>query len=237
MAYAPNIQLFLRRACRLPVIFVALLWVASAAIADDREIVILGDSLTQGYGLPPGDGLVPQLQARLDQRGAGMRLVNAGVSGDTTAGGLSRLEWSLSAQTRALVVILGGNDMLRGIDPAVARDNLDQILRRARGRQLPVLLVAMRAPGNFGTAYKSAFDAIYPELAKAHSTMLADHFFLPLLHGPGGGTETASGQSQLAREWMQADGIHPAAAGVEKVADWLAPQIAALLPPTGQATP
>ena len=191
---------------------------------------MLGDSLTQGYGLRPGDGLVPQLQARLDRGDSGIRLVNAGVSGDTTAGGLSRLEWSLSDQTEALVVILGGNDMLRGIDPAIARRNLEQILIRAGGRQLPVLLVALRAPNNFGSAYKSAFDKIYPELAKAHGAQLADHFFLPLISQPEDGSAIATDQFMPAGEWMQADGIHPAAPGVTRVADWLAPQIEALLP-------
>lgn len=182
---------------------------------------MLGDSLTQGYGLPPEQGLVPQLQAWLDRQGAEVRLVNAGVSGDTTAGGLSRIDWSLTPQTNALVVILGGNDMLRGIDPANVRANLDQILTRADQRGLRVLLVAMKAPGNYGPAYKQDFDAIYPDLARVHGALLADHFFLPLA-GP-------SGDAAPARDLMQADGIHPAAAGVAKVVDWLGPQILTLV--------
>lgn len=182
---------------------------------------MLGDSLTQGYGLPPEAGLVPQLQGWLDRHGVAARLVNAGVSGDTTAGGLSRIDWSLGTETRALVVILGGNDMLRGIDPAVARANLDQILTRADQRKIPVLLVALKAPANYGPAYKQDFDAIYPDLARAHGALLADHFFLPIAG--------ASGDPALARDLMQADGIHPAAAGVVKIVDWLGPQVQALI--------
>ena len=181
---------------------------------------MLGDSLTQGYGLPPDQGLVPQLQGWLAAQGTPAMLVNAGVSGDTSAGGLSRLDWSLGPDTDALVVILGGNDMLRGIDPATTRANLDAILTGAGAKGLPVLLVAMRAPGNFGADYKAQFDAIYPELAAAHGALLADNFFTPL----GGGEDAAAAQPL-----MQADGIHPNPEGVAKVVDWLGPQVQTLL--------
>lgn len=182
---------------------------------------MLGDSLTAGYGLPPEQGLVAQLQAWLDAHGSPATLVNAGVSGDTTAGGRARLDWALDDGTRALVVILGGNDMLRGLDPAAAKANLDAILTGAEARHLPVLLVAMRAPGNFGPAYKADFDAIYPALAAAHGVLLADHFFAPLT---GDSADPAA-----AAPYMQADNIHPNAKGVAKVVDWLGPQVQNLL--------
>ncbi|MFT4151979.1 MAG: arylesterase [Paracoccaceae bacterium] len=194
---------------------------AGPALADPPQVVMLGDSLTQGYGLPPEQGLVPQLQTWLDAHGTQAVLVNAGVSGDTTAGGLARLDWSLTPETRALVVILGGNDMLRGLDPALAHDNLAGILKGAGARGLPVLLVAMRAPGNYGPDYKARFDAIYPALAAEYGALLADHFFAPLT---GDGSDPAA-----ARPWMQADGIHPNAEGVAKVVDWLGPQVQKLL--------
>lgn len=179
----------------------------------------LGDSLTQGYGLPQDQGLVPQLQGWLAAHGTPATVVNAGVSGDTSAGGLARFDWSLTPETDALIVILGGNDMLRGLDPAMTRANLEGILKAAAARNLPVLLVAMRAPGNFGPAYKRDFDAIYPGLATQYGVALADHFFTPL-----GGEDAAS-----ARPLLQADGIHPNAEGVVKVVDWLGPQVQKLL--------
>lgn len=205
----------------------ALIFAATPAMADGPQVVMLGDSLTQGYGLPPEQGLVPQLQSWLDAQGTPATLVNAGVSGDTTAGGLARLDWSLTPETRALVVILGGNDMLRGLDPVLVRGNLDGILAGAGARGLPVLLVAMKAPGNYGPDYKTAFDAIYPELAARYGALLADHFMAPLT---GGGTDAA-----LARPYLQGDGIHPTADGVAKVVDWLGPQVQTLLQRVEQA--
>lgn len=184
----------------------------------------LGDSLTQGYGLPPEQGLVPQLQDWLAAHGTPATVVNAGVSGDTSAGGLARLDWSITPQTDAMLVILGGNDMLRGIDPGVTRANLDAILKGVMDRKLPVLLVAMRAPGNFGPAYKAEFDAIYPDLAAKYHVPLADFFFTPL-----GGEDAAA-----VRPLLQGDGIHPNAAGVVKVVDWLGPQVQKLLQPVQQ---
>ena len=132
-----------------------------AAAAEPLTLVAFGDSLTQGYGLPPDQGLVPQLQAWLRAQGADVTVINAGVSGDTTAGGASRIDWTLTPEVDAMILTLGGNDMLRGIDPAEARRNLDTILTATEARDLPVLVVPMLAPGNYGPDYKRDFDAMY----------------------------------------------------------------------------
>lgn len=194
---------------------------ASAARAEPLTLVAFGDSLTQGYGLPDGQGLVPQLQAWLTAKGADVTVLNAGVSGDTTAGGLSRIAWTLTPDVDAIIVTLGGNDLLRGIDPAETRANLDGILAETQNRTLPTLLVPMVAPGNFGADYKTAFDAIYPDLAATRGAMLAQPFFAPLT---GGSADPAA-----MRQWLQADGIHPNAEGVAKVVEVLGPEVLALL--------
>ncbi|MBC2834634.1 arylesterase [Gemmobacter straminiformis] len=194
---------------------------ASMAQAEPLTLVAFGDSLTQGYGLPEGDGLVPQLQAWLTAQGADVTVLNAGVSGDTTAGGLSRIAWTLTPDVDAIIVTLGGNDLLRGIDPSETRANLDGILTETQSRNLPTLLVPMVAPGNFGAGYKTAFDAIYPDLAAAHGATLAQPFFAPLT---GGSEDPAAMQP-----WLQADGIHPNKDGVAKVVAVLGPEVLALL--------
>lgn len=183
-------------------------------------VAALGDSLTQGYGLPQGDGLVPQLQAWLDAHGVETRLINAGVSGDTTAGGLARVDWTLTPDVQALIVSLGGNDFLRGIDPAVTRANLDAILTHADAKGLPVLLIGLHAAGNYGPDYQAAFDAIFPDLAKAHGALLYPGFFDPL--GTPDGTVVDPGL-------MQADGIHPNARGVARVVDSIGPKVLELV--------
>lgn len=184
-------------------------------------MVALGDSLTQGYGLPPEEGFVPQLQGWLRDHGADAVVLNAGVSGDTTAGGLARADWALVPQTDVLIVELGGNDLLRGLSPAEARANLDAILAKADARQIPVLLAGMRAPGNYGPDYKAAFDAIYPDLAQQHDALLVPDFLGPLRAALDAGTP----QDQL----LQADGLHPTARGVALVVDGLGPQVLELL--------
>lgn len=184
-------------------------------------MVALGDSLTQGYGLPPEEGFVPQLQGWLRDHGADAVVLNAGVSGDTTAGGLARADWALVPQTDALIVELGGNDLLRGLSPAEARANLDAILAKAAARRIPVLLAGMRAPGNYGPDYKAAFNAIYPDLAQQHDALLVPDFLGPLRAALDAGTP----QDQL----LQADGLHPTAHGVALVVDGLGPQVLELL--------
>lgn len=203
---------------------------AGAVSAQPATIVALGDSLTAGYGLAlPEDGLVPQLQAWLRDHGADVVIENAGVSGDTTAGGLARLDWALGPQAQALIVTLGGNDMLRGLPPAEVRANLEAILSGADARGLPVLLVAMKAPTNFGPAYKAEFDAIYPDLAAAHGALLADDFFAGFV---AAGADTSDPASYAA--WMQPDGIHPNPEGVKLIVAALGPRVLDLL---ARATP
>jgi acyl-CoA thioesterase I len=198
---------------------------SGVALAEPVTVVALGDSLTAGYGLAdPGDGLVPQLEGWLRARGADVVVQNAGVSGDTTAGGLARVAWALGPEADALIVTLGGNDMMRGIDPDQVKANLDGILKEAGARDLPVLLVAMKAPGNFGAEYKAAFDKLYGELAAEHGALLADDFFSGLREA---GADPADPASMAA--WMQGDGIHPNAEGVKLIVAWLGPKVEELL--------
>ena len=196
----------------------ALCLTTAQAKAEPITIVALGDSLTAGYGLGVEQGLVPQLQSWLAAQGSDARVVNAGVSGDTSAGGLARLGWSLTPDVDALIVELGANDMLRGVDPAVTRANLDAILTQADAAGLPVLLVAVHALGNYGEEYRAAFDAIFPDLAKAHDTLLMPDFFAPL-RGSGG----------LAGRYIQLDGLHPNEKGVDLVIGALGPQVLELV--------
>lgn len=192
---------------------------AVPALAEEIEIVALGDSLTQGYGLIAEEGFVPQMEAWLRARDHDVRLVNAGVSGDTTAGGLARVAWSLGPETDALVVALGGNDMLRGLPPDMTRANLDGIVKAATGAGVPVLLVGMQAPGNYGPEYKAAFDRAFPEVAQAHGALLAPSFF----EGVGGEDPAAL------RALLQADGIHPNATGVVRIVEGLGPHFERLI--------
>lgn len=204
---------------------IAVFALSSWVFAQPVTIVALGDSLTAGYGLADqGDGLVPQLEAWLKARGADVVVQNAGVSGDTTAGGLARLDWALGPETDALIVTLGGNDLLRGLDPAGSRANLEAILKEAGTRGLPVLLVAMAAPGNYGPEYKLAFDGMYVDLAAEYGTVLAEDFFAGLR---AAGADPANPASMAA--YMQADGIHPNPEGVQLIVEGLGPKVQELL--------
>lgn len=206
---------------RLSKAVAVVLTLAVPAAAEELEILALGDSLIQGYGLMAEDGFVPQMQDWLTAQGHAVTLINGGVSGDTTAGGLARVAWSLSPEVDAMIVALGGNDVLRGIDPGVARANLDGILKVAAEQDLPVLLVPMRAPGNYGPEYKAAFDGMYAELAAEHDALEAPAFFDILL--PDGGDP---GQvSHL----MQGDGIHPNAEGVAQIVEGIGPHVERLI--------
>ncbi|WP_371155238.1 arylesterase [Jannaschia sp. 2305UL9-9] len=196
--------------------------VGTGAMAQTVTVVALGDSLTAGYGLPDGQGFVPQLQAWLDAQGVDAEIVNAGVSGDTTAGGLARLDWALSDDVDAMIVALGGNDLLRGLPPASSRANLDAILGEVSGeRGLPVLLVGLEAPGNYGPAFKAAFDAMYPELAEEYGALHEVSFLGPLLAG----VDMATARSL----YMQSDGIHPNRDGVAVIVEALGPRVADLV--------
>jgi acyl-CoA thioesterase I len=190
------------------------------AAAEPVTIVALGDSLTAGYGLPPEDGFVPQLQAWLAANGADAVVLNAGVSGDTTAGGASRLDWALTPETDALIVNLGGNDLLRGIDPAASKANLTAIMAGAKARGLPVLLVGMRGPGNYGEDYRLAFEAMFPDLAAEFGADLLPDYFAPLMQAGQGGFDAGL---------MQADGIHPNREGVAAAVGAMGPAVLDLI--------
>ncbi len=170
----------------------------------EPKIVILGDSLTAGLGLAQNQAYPALLQQRLDGAGYRFEVVNAGVSGDTTAGGLSRLDWSLEGEVRILVVALGGNDGLRGLPPEEMKRNLAEIIRRARDRHIAVLLAGMETPTNMGPEYQRQFHDVFPALAREYRTA-----FLPFL------LQDVAGRPEL----NQHDGIHPTAEGARVVAD------------------
>lgn len=192
-----------------------------AARAEPLTIAALGDSLTQGYGLPQEDGFVPQLQKWLQAEGADVVLINAGVSGDTTAGGAARVDWTLTPEVGAMIVALGGNDLLRGIDPAVSRDNLETILKAADKADVPVLLIGMEAPGNYGADYKRAFEANYSELSDQYGTLFVPSF-LGGIAGDGADLATLG-------TYLQGDGIHPNAEGVTRIVAALGPSVLDLI--------
>ncbi len=175
---------------------------APARAADPVRIVVLGDSLSAGLGLPAADAFPAQLEKALKDKGVNVAISNASVSGDTTSGGLDRLDWSVPAGTQGVILELGANDALRGIDPKVTRAALDEILTRLKARNIAVLLCGMVAPPNYGAEYAAQFSAIFPNLAKKHGVPLYP-FFL----------EGVAANAKL----NQADGIHPTAAGVTTI--------------------
>ncbi|WP_395665476.1 arylesterase [Methylocella sp.] len=179
----------------------------------DIVILALGDSLTAGYGLPAAAAFPAALERRLRADGVAARVVNAGVSGDTTSGGLARLDWAMGDGVDAAIVELGANDMLRGVDPKIARAALRGILEKLRARGVPVLIAGMRASGNLDAAYRAEFDAIYPDLAREFDAALYP-FFL----------DAAFGRPAL----LLPDGLHPNAAGVEAIVAAILPQAKAL---------
>lgn len=212
----------MRKFLMLMLFVLSLIWARGATVsAEPVTIAALGDSLTQGYGLVPSEGFVAQLQAWLDAEEANAHLINAGVSGDTTAGGAARVAWTLTPEVDAMIVILGGNDLLRGIDPAVSRTNLDTILSTADKANVDVLLVGMEAPGNYGPDYKAEFEAIYVDLAATYDTLFIPNFFAGLA---GEGATPVD-----VRNLMQSDGIHPNAEGVKRLVDFVGPKVLELI--------
>jgi acyl-CoA thioesterase-1 len=193
--------------------------VAATAILAARaqapiHIVALGDSLTAGYGLPDKDGFVPRLQAALAVKGAIADVANAGVSGNTASDGLARLDWSVPPGTDAVIVELGANDMLRGLNPETTRSALDAILQRLTARHIAVLLCGMRAAPNLGADYGTAFERIYPELAAKYGVALYPFF----LDGQAGDLSLT-----------QQDGLHPNAAGVNVIVQRILPKVLELI--------
>ena len=187
-----------------------------AAEAEQQETVIvaLGDSLTAGYGLPQNQSFPAQLQAALKARGAKVRILNAGVSGDTANAALKRLHWALPANARAVIVELGANDALQGLPPEEAKRALAKIIEQLQAKNLKVLLAGMEAPRNMGKDYVAAFGAIYPDLAARYDVILYPFF----LEG-----------AALNVGLMQADGIHPNGKGVAKIVENMLPKVEELL--------
>jgi acyl-CoA thioesterase-1 len=187
---------------------------SSSAAERPINIVAFGDSLTAGYGLPANEAFPVQLQRALGAKGLAVNVVNAGVSGDTTVGGLSRLDWSVPDDTDAVILELGANDALRGFDPGIARKALDAMLRRLHERKIAVLLCGMVAPPNLGAEYGRAFNAIYPDLAAQYGAILYPFFLTGVAADPN---------------LKQRDGLHPTAAGVAVIVDRILPQVEQLI--------
>jgi acyl-CoA thioesterase I len=174
------------------------------------NLVMVGDSLTAGYGLARSQAYPSRLQALLDRAGIAIRVINAGVSGDTTAAARARFDFAVPRGTNGVFIAIGGNDLLQGLPVAEARANIDAMIRAGKARGARVALAGMRAPANWGASYRRAFDAMYPDLARIHSVAL-DPF---LLEGVA-----------LNRRLNLADGIHPNADGAAVIANRLAPFI------------
>ena len=195
---------------------VLLLIMATAGQAQEKpvKILALGTSLTQGYGLPPGTEFTVELQAALKRAGINAEVINAGVSGDTSAGGLARLDWSLADKPDAAIIELGSNDMLRGLPPAQTEKNLRAILVRLKAAKVKVLLTGMKAQRNLGADYVKSFDGIYPRLAKEFGVL----FYPFMLDGVA-----------LQPKLNQADGIHPNPEGVKVMVARMLPLVKKLV--------
>ena len=192
------------------VLAIALFVFPAFAQAAPLKILALGTSLTQGLGVPPGQDFSAVLEARLKAAGIDAKVINAGVSGDTSADGLSRLDWSLGDHPNAAIVELGSNDALRGLAPAQTEKNIAAVLAKLKAAHVAILLAGMKAPRNLGPEYAVAFDAIYPKLAERYGTL----FYPFILDGVA-----------LNPKLNQADGIHPNAAGVKIIVDRMLPLV------------
>ena len=201
-------------------VLAALLTFVSASDASARalKLVVLGDSLTAGLGVPPGKAFPDQLQAALRAKGHDVDVVNAGVSGDTAEDGLTRYGWSVPPEADALIVELGANDMLRGFPPDMTRHALAAILDKAKAAKMPTLLAGMKAAPNLGPEYGRAFEAIYPELAKSYGAILYPFFLEGVADNP---------------KLSQPDGLHPTVAGVAVIVERILPAADELLGKAG----
>ena len=182
-------------------------------------LMVLGDSLVAGHGLPQGEAFPEILGQMLQNDGVDVRIINAGVSGDTTAGGLARLDWSLTENPDAAIIVLGGNDLLRGLDPSASFANLEEIIKRLKARNIAILLAGMQAPRNFGADYADEFDAIYQRLVNRHDVLFYPFF----LDGVA-----------LQPMMNLADGMHPNQAGISHIALKMLPQVKRLLSKTAE---
>jgi acyl-CoA thioesterase-1 len=186
----------------------------AAPVGQPLRIVVLGDSLVAGFGIKPSEAFPAQLERALKERGHAVEVINAGVSGDTTAGGLERLRWAVPEHTGAVILELGANDALRGLDPGRAKANLDKIITTLKASGAEVLLAGMLAPRNLGVTYTRAFDAIYPELAAKHGLILYPFF----LEGVA-----------LTTKLNLDDGLHPNSRGVAEITKNILPSVEQLI--------
>lgn len=188
--------------------------IAKADVARKIHIVAFGDSLTAGYGLPPGDDFATRLESALNPKGHSVRITNAGVSGDTTSGGLARFDWAVPDDTDAVILELGANDALRGVSPKIARDNLDKILSKLVARKIAILVAGMRSPTNWGDDYAKAFNSIFSDLARKHGALLYPFFLEGVIDKP---------------KLKLADGLHPNRAGVNEIVRRIQPSVEQLI--------
>lgn len=196
----------------MSIVLLLLLPVGLAAQTAAVKIAVFGDSLTAGYRLAADQSFPAQLEVALREKGYAVTVINAGVSGDTSAGGLARLAWTLADQPDLMIVELGANDALRGVNPAETRRNLDQILTRLKAADVAVILAGMRAPRNLGSVYYEKFDQIYPTLAQHHDVPLYPFFLEGVVGNPALNLD---------------DGIHPTAEGVSRIVEQLLPLVEA----------
>jgi len=187
---------------------------ATSVQAAARKLLVLGDSLGAGYGLPTEKGFVAQLEKALRKRGHDIKVMNSSISGDTTAGGRARLGWALSSKPDYVIVELGGNDGLRGLDPVQTRANLDAILKRLKDKKIPTLLAGMMAPRNLGPEYEKAFNGAYTQLARKHGAILYPFFLDGVALDP---------------KLNQRDLIHPNAQGVSIIVKRILPYVEKLV--------
>ena len=204
-----------RRLQCLAVLLAVLIWAAPAVAAEAPvKLVVLGNSLSAGYGLPANEAFPAKLAKALTAKGIAVDVTNAGVSGDTASDGLSRVAWSVPDGTEAVIVELGANDALRGIDPALTKAALDKILSKLGDRHIAVLLAGMQAPRNMGPDYVKAFDALYPALASTHAVVFYPFFLDGVATDP---------------KLNQGDGLHPNAMGVDAIVARILPRVEELI--------
>jgi acyl-CoA thioesterase-1 len=208
------IAMVARRLLILGAMIAPLVTLASAASPRPTMIVAFGDSLTAGYGVKASESFPSQLQMALGAKGRKVTIVNAGVSGDTTSGGLERLDWALDPKPDAVILELGANDALRGIDPKVPRQNLDKMLAALKAKHIAVLLTGMKAPNNWGADYVRNFDAIFPDLAAKYGVPLYPFFLEGVALDPS---------------LTQPDGLHPTGKGVAEIVKRMLPDVEALV--------
>lgn len=199
---------------RFVIAFLAFILASAPAVAKPVTIMVLGDSLTAGLGLPPEQAFPAKLEAALKAKHPNVTILNAGVSGDTAADGLARLDWALSPEVKAVILELGANDALRGLDPSLTEQSLDRIMAAITAKGLPVLLAGMRAPPNLGPDYAAKFDPMFERLSAKHGALLYPFFLEGVAADPA---------------LNQADGIHPNAQGVDRIVTTILPIVEQLI--------